>query len=614
MILMISLLMCIGNAFANTRNVWLYEDFSSTTFPPTGWTISSNSANWSRFAGATAGGSSPELRLSWEPQFNGATYFISPMQDTSGQTSIMLDFKHFVDHYANPFTIGVATRSASGPWNVAWSVNPTANIGPVVRTIEINNADVGSDQFQFALFFNGSSYNIDYWYIDDIKLYQPFAYDLGIQSSDLPSQVDAGTAITPACVIKNFGLNSLIATVSLNVYEWDSLVASHQDHFVSSLAAGETQNVSFPVFVPETPNELYRFEFSITALETVEDGDPANNVLSKGVATWTTAKQNVLLEIGTGGWCPYCPGAAMAADEFVAQGYNVAVIENHNGDPYANDVSNGRNSYYGISAYPTGIFDGLLRHSGGSNTTSILPTYMPLYNQRVNIKTPVELEIYGAADGDMYNLVIRTHKHANLLNPNLALHLAITESEIQYNWQGQNHMNFVNRTMLPNQFGTIIDLAGAPIGYMDTELSFTKPAAWVTEHLELVAFIQDLNTKEVLQAQKISILDLELPPVANDDIALIPVKSGFSGIYPNPFNPLTTISFALAHSGAVSLDVYNLKGQKVKSLLAETMPAGNHSVKWNGTDASGAPVSSGVYYLRLNSVSGSNTRKVMLLK
>jgi hypothetical protein len=45
----------------------------------------------------------------------------------------------------------------------------------------------------------------------------------------------------------------------------------------------------------------------------------------------------------------------MAADDFVDEGYNVAVIENHNGDPYATDISDGRNAYYGISGYPTGF-------------------------------------------------------------------------------------------------------------------------------------------------------------------------------------------------------------------------------------------------------------------
>ncbi len=64
----------------------------------------------------------------------------------------------------------------------------------------------------------------------------------------------------------------------------------------------------------------------------------------------------VALEIGTGTWCQYCPGAAMGADDLLENGKLVAVIENHNNtggsDPFANVYSNARNSYYGITSYP----------------------------------------------------------------------------------------------------------------------------------------------------------------------------------------------------------------------------------------------------------------------
>jgi len=121
--------------------------------------------------GAAAGGSAPEARFSWNPQFNGSSYLISPIYDTTGETSLYLDFDHFVDWYANPFTIGVATRSAGGAWNVVYSEDPSANLGPVRQTVWINNTDAGSSSFQFALFFSGNSYNIDYWYIDNVALY-----------------------------------------------------------------------------------------------------------------------------------------------------------------------------------------------------------------------------------------------------------------------------------------------------------------------------------------------------------------------------------------------------------------------------------------------------------
>lgn len=69
--------------------------------------------------------------------------------------------------------------------------------------------------------------------------------------------------------------------------------------------------------------------------------------------------------------------------------------------------------------------------------------------------------------------------------------------------------------------------------------------------------------------------------------------------YPNPFNPTTGFSFSLAEQSRVSLSIYNIKGQKVKQLVANTFAAGKQSITWNGSDDSGNPVSSGVYYYRL---------------
>ncbi len=69
--------------------------------------------------------------------------------------------------------------------------------------------------------------------------------------------------------------------------------------------------------------------------------------------------------------------------------------------------------------------------------------------------------------------------------------------------------------------------------------------------------------------------------------------------YPNPFNPATTISYSLASESKVELNVYNAKGQKVKTLVNETLSVGLHSVIWNGTDETGKSVSSGVYFCSL---------------
>jgi hypothetical protein len=84
--------------------------------------------------------------------------------------------------------------------------------------------------------------------------------------------------------------------------------------------------------------------------------------------------------------------------------------------------------------------------------------------------------------------------------------------------------------------------------------------------------------------------------------------------YPNPFNPTTTISYRLPEAQQVTLEIYNINGQKVTTLVDGSQTAGEHSVEWNATDESGAPVSSGVYFYRLTAGEFSESKKMSLVK
>jgi hypothetical protein len=103
----------------------------------------------------------------------------------------------------------------------------------------------------------------------------------------------------------------------------------------------------------------------------------------------------------------------------------------------------------------------------------------------------------------------------------------------------------------------------------------------------------------------------------NVEASMIPRPDNFNlHHYPNPFNPSTTISFNLTAEEAenTELVIYNVKGQKVKTLVNEYLEAGNHTFLWNGTDKNGKPVSSGIYFYKLKSSNYNNTKKMLLLK
>ncbi len=84
--------------------------------------------------------------------------------------------------------------------------------------------------------------------------------------------------------------------------------------------------------------------------------------------------------------------------------------------------------------------------------------------------------------------------------------------------------------------------------------------------------------------------------------------------YPNPFNPETTICLDIPKDGKVILDIYNIKGQKVKCLYQGSLTKGKHRIVWNGKDDNGKPVASGMYISRIECNGKCQARKMMMIK
>jgi hypothetical protein len=84
--------------------------------------------------------------------------------------------------------------------------------------------------------------------------------------------------------------------------------------------------------------------------------------------------------------------------------------------------------------------------------------------------------------------------------------------------------------------------------------------------------------------------------------------------YPNPYNPLTQISFQLSQAGVVSLRIYNVQGQLVRTLVNEYKSAGTYSISWNGKNDLGMEVSSGIYFYRIQAGNFTETKRMVLIK
>ena len=93
-----------------------------------------------------------------------------------------------------------------------------------------------------------------------------------------------------------------------------------------------------------------------------------------------------------------------------------------------------------------------------------------------------------------------------------------------------------------------------------------------------------------------------------------PILNFTTNNYPNPFNPLTTITFTLPHAATTTIEIFNIKGQKVKDLLYANLPFGHHQVIWNGSDNRGHTVSSGIYFYQVSVDKFTQTKSMLLLK
>ncbi|RLC50198.1 MAG: hypothetical protein DRI23_07595, partial [Candidatus Cloacimonadota bacterium] len=107
--------------------------------------------------------------------------------------------------------------------------------------------------------------------------------------------------------------------------------------------------------------------------------------------------------------------------------------------------------------------------------------------------------------------------------------------------------------------------------------------------------------------------DAPVSHTSGDDI-LKPIVTELSGNYPNPFNPTTMIKFSLKEAGHVSINIYNMRGQLVKSLVNEELENDYYEIVWDGKDSSGKTTASGVYFYTMRTQNYNSTKKMILMK
>lgn len=268
-------------------------------------------------------------------------------------------------------------------------------------------------------------------------------------------------------------------------------------------------------------------------------------------------RELVVVEVVTGTWCQYCPGAAMACHDLLANGHPVAVIKNHTGDSFTNQYSEARNDYYNPTGVPTAWFDGLNQSSGGSATQSLYSTYLPRVNARLSVPSHFTISAQGVQAGSQLELAVTVAKPEADSNTNVRLHAVLTESHIDFPWQNQATLENVNRLMLPDQNGTAVNLATG--GSVTVNLSFTPDPGWQLANCELIFFLQNMSTKEILQGVKYPLGEL-------------------AGYYPLSGNALAFPDTYVSGTATLPLTITNYQDTPVSGTIASDNPAFTSSV------------------------------------
>jgi hypothetical protein len=156
----------------------------------------------------------------------------------------------------------------------------------------------------------------------------------------------------------------------------------------------------------------------------------------------------------------------------------------------------------------------------------------------------------------------------------------------------------------------------APAGYSNWYSDFGVPGmAFKNGGVIVVPFpiavMDTVNRVKFLQ----NVIDGFAVAIDDDAVAMeIPKEYALRNNYPNPFNPVTNIEFDLTKASDVKITVFNLLGEKIRTIADQNYKAGQHRVVWNGTNETGSLVSSGVYIYKIETPEFVASRKMVLMK
>ena len=569
------------------QTTYLTQSFS--TVPPTGWTIDAQSSHWTAVSSTNAGGTSKECQFDWKPQFTGISRLITGNINTTGATTLFVSFKHALSHYGGAYTVGVASRSNAGAWTTIWSiVNPSSSIAATQVLFQFSNTDIGSATTQLCFFFNGNSYNINDWWIDDFTVFKPYTLDAKMNTITTPSYIAQGNVNITGAVI-NYGTTNL-TSLTLN-YNINSGTTNTTNVSSINIAPGQSYNYTCTPVWAATPGN-YTVKTWISGVNGVNpDSCHTNDTLTKvvSIATQSTS-QLPLYEEFTSSTCAPCASFNSGTfTPFITAHPNAFSLIKYQmnwpspGDPYYTAEGGTRRTYYGVSGVPDLYIDG----GSSAMTTSGMATELstetakatffvinitPSYSG-TTITVPITIDPYVTGSFKVYTVVVEKTTTGNVGN------------------NGETSWTHVMMKMLPNGSGSTVSFtAGTPYTQTYTQNLSTTHVEEMSD-LQVVVFVQETSTKEVFQSK---FADVLLTNINESDFEA-QIK-----IFPNPSNG----ELFVLNAENSNIEIIDILGKVVYSALLNS----------NNEQLNLTSLSNGSYLARITNQQNVITRNIVLAR
>ncbi len=536
---------------AQNRAVLLQESFDGTSMPA-GWSINGQNNNWSVSATNNAGGQPNEMHLTWSPQFNGMTRLVSPAVDLTGVSSVVFSFKHALDNYSGSNTIGIATSSDGGStWNQGWSQGYSASNTYSVSQ-EITTPDMGQANVQFCIFFNGSSYNINDWFFDDIMVFTLENLDISLTNATMNDFIGSGEAQFGIGV---FNMGTTAVTSIEATYQVEGMEPVTEQFTVNIPSLG-TSTLNFTTPMTLAPG-AYNVDYTINLVNGQEDDNADNNVLAKAVSVALgTAHRYPMIEHFSSSTCGPCVQPNTMMHNFCNNNegrYTYTKYQMNwpgNGDPYYTEEAGVRRNYYSVNAVPMAFMDG-----AGLNFNTV----QTQFDQHA--EWPAFFDIAGsfAVEGNTISVKADIMPY---VEANARVFISVNEKETHGNVgsNGETSFHHIFMKMLTSTQGENIDFVTGEIQHFEYTQDLSSTNVEEMSDLEVAIWIQNQGSKEVYNSHyAFEYTDVHPYPVENLTLTEVPAPRG-----------LFTASWdAPANGTPVGYDVY-VNGELMAENITET--------------------------------------------